>query len=102
MLLKSLKYILSTIIFFLGIELALSDDLIIPKKKPIIQSSETPIKGSGNLIVPQQKPDKNKANKKEKKIIEKKITKVDGIIIPKNKPLIVKKARLKKAKKLLK
>ena len=34
MLLKSLKYILSTIIFFLSFNLAFSTDLIIPKIKP--------------------------------------------------------------------
>ena len=34
MLLKSLKYILATIIFFLSFNLAFSTDLIIPKIKP--------------------------------------------------------------------
>ena len=99
MLLKSLKYILSTIIFFLGIELAYSNDLIIPKKKPAIQSGEVFKKISSSIVIPQQKPDKTKTIEKEKKEIEKKITKIDGVIIPKNKPLIVKKARLKKVKK---
>ena len=37
--------------------------------------------------------------KKEEKIIKKKITKIDGVIIPKNKPLIVKKERLRKITK---
>ena len=99
MLLKSLKYILSTIIFFLSIELAYSNDLIIPKKKPAIQSGEVFKKISSSIVIPLQKPDKTKTIEKEKKEIEKKITKIDGVIIPKNKPLIVKKARLKKVKK---
>ena len=99
MLLKSLKYILAIIFFFLSIVLAFSNDLI-PKKKPNLQSDNIANKTFDNLIIPQEKPNnKKKIIKKEEKIIEKRITKINGIIIPKNKPLIVKKERLRKVKK---
>ena len=50
-----------------------------------------------NFIIPQEKPVKKEiVIKKVEKIIEKKLKKIDGIIIPKNKPLIVKKERLRK------
>jgi len=99
MLLKSLKYILAIIFFFLSIVLAFSADLI-PKKKPSLQSDEISDKKFNNLIIPQEKPNnKKKVIKKEEKIIEKRITKINGVIIPKNKPLIVKKERLRKVKK---
>ena len=100
MLLKSLKYILATVFFFQSFALALSDDLIIPKKKPNLQSDQIVNKTYGNFIIPQEKPsNKKKIIKKDEKIIEKRITKINGIIIPKNKPLIVKKERLRKVKK---
>ena len=99
MLLKSLKYILAIIFFFLSIVLAFSNDLI-PKKKPNLQSDNIANKKFDNLIIPQEKPNnKKEIIKKEEKIIEKRITKINGIIIPKNKPLIVKKERLRKVKK---
>ena len=62
MLLKSLKYILATIFFFLSFVLALSNDLIIPKKKPNLLSDNIVNKKYGNFIIPQQKPN----NKKKK------------------------------------
>ena len=101
MLLKSLKYVLTTIIFFLSFVLAFSDELIIPKKKPNLQPDEILKNISINFIIPQEKPNNKKkiiVKNKESKI-EIKITKIDGVIIPKNKPLIVKKARLRKVKK---
>ena len=100
MLLKSLKYILATIFFLLSFELAFSSDLIIPKKKPSLQSNDIVKKISTNFIIPQEKPINKKKIiiKNEEKLLEKKITKIDGVIIPKNKPLIVRKERLRKVK----
>tara|TARA_B100001175_G_scaffold150447_1_gene127515 strand:- start:45 stop:2252 length:2208 start_codon:yes stop_codon:yes gene_type:complete len=96
MLLKSLKYILATIFFFLCLNLAFSSDLIIPKIKPINQKEDL----SSNIIVPLVKPKAKEVNiKRIEKIIKGKITKIKGIIIPKNKPLIVKQQRLRKVKK---
>ena len=82
---KLLK-IISIVIFFLtSIQLAFSNEIIIPKNKPNILSL---------IIIPQQKPTKN-----QKKIVENVKEKIYGIIIPKKKPLVVKKQRLKQVKK---
>ena len=70
MLLKSLKYILATIFFLLSFVLAFSFDLIIPKKKPSLQSNDIVKKISTNFIIPQEKPNNKKINiKKDEKII---------------------------------
>ncbi len=90
MLHNSLKYILATIFFLLSFELAFSADFIIPKKKPILQSDDVVKKISSNFIIPQEKPIKKKIIiKNEEKISKKSITKIDGVIIPKNKPFPV-------------
>ncbi len=82
---KLLK-IISIIIFFLtSIQLAFSNEIIIPKNKPNILSL---------IIIPQQKPSKN-----EKKIVGNIKKEIDGILIPKKKPIVVKKQRLKLVKK---
>ncbi len=99
MLLKSLKYFLATIIILLSTVLALSDDNIVPKKKPNLIEENKLKKVTSNFIFPKEKPGSKKkiiVKKQEKKI---KITKINGVIIPKNKPLIVKKERLRKVKK---
>jgi len=101
MLLNSLKYILATTFFLLSFVLAYSDELITPKKKPSLQSNDIVNKVPSTFIIPQEKPGAKKVEsvKNEEKILEKRITKIDGVIIPKNKPLIVKKERLRKVKK---
>ena len=52
--LKSLKYILATIIFFLSFNLAFSTDLIIPKIKPSKQKDALLKNLSSNIIIPKQ------------------------------------------------
>ena len=98
---KSLKYFL-LIVFFLSYSMtALSDAVLLPKKKPLINEENKLKKTSLNFIIPKQKPrsiEKTKTISEEKKI-KIKVTKIDGVIIPKNKPLIVKKERLRKVKK---
>ena len=99
MLIKSLKYFLATIIILLSTVLALSNDNIVPKKKPNLIEENKLKKLTSNFIFPKEKPGNKKkiiVKKQEKKI---KITKINGVIIPKNKPLIVKKERLRKVKK---
>ena len=99
MLFKSLKYFLSTIFILLSTVLALSDANIVPKKKPNLIEENNLKKVTSNFIFPKEKPGSKKnivVKKQEKKI---KITKINGVIIPKNKPLIVKKERLRKVKK---
>ena len=94
------KYILIIIFFLVSIQSAFSTN-IIPKIKPKID-----IDSSANykktIILPLPKPGSISEIKKiinNKKIEEKRITKIDGIIIPKNKPLIVREQRAKKSKK---
>ncbi len=82
---KLLK-IISIVIFFLtSIQLAFSNEMIIPRNKPNILSL---------IIIPQQKPSEN-----QNKIVEYPKKEIDGILIPKKKPLVVKKQRLKLVKK---
>ena len=74
MLLKSIKYILATIFFLFSFVLAFSADLIIPKKKPSLQSGDIVKKISSNFIIPQEKPiDKKKKSllKMKKKYLKK-------------------------------
>jgi hypothetical protein len=87
------------IIFFIlifTIEKVFSDEkLIIPLKKPLILDNNAPLKIS-NYVIPLKKPTtekkKIKLEKKEKKVVQ-------GQIIPKSKPLIVKTKKTKKTKK---
>ncbi len=82
---KLLKIISIVIFFFISIQLAFSNEIIIPKNKPNILSL---------IIIPQEKPLNN-----QKKVVENVKKEIDGILIPKKKPLIVKKQRLKLVKK---
>ena len=101
---KSFK-ICTTIIFFLfSIQSAFCENLITPKPKPNLVKEKKDNYVSG-IIIPKFKPgtyvsedqlELLKELDKEKEIIVKKI---DGIIIPKNKPLIVHKKRLSTTKK---
>ena len=100
MLLKSLKYFLASIFFLLSAVFALSDIVIVPKKKPNLNEENIQKNVSSNFIFPKQKPGSKK--KEIKNISEQKqikVTKINGVIIPKNKPLIVKKERLRQVKK---
>ena len=98
---KSLKYLLPIVFFLLITVVASSELVLLPKKKPILNEENVVKKTSLTFILPKQKPGTKKeisAVSEEKKVkIE--VTKIDGIIIPKNKPLIVKKERLRKVKK---
>jgi len=64
---------------------------IVPLKKPILDEKIKEEKLSENIIKPKKKPQDNKINEDDKiEVVEKKKKKKD-IILPKNKPLIVKK-----------
>ena len=85
------------------IQSAFSQTLIKPKQKPDLTIEKKDGKYSVGFIIPKFKPGTIKTKEeieitkeKDKKIIVKKI---DGIIIPKNKPLIVKQQRLRTTKK---
>jgi len=99
--LKSLKYLLLIVFFLSNTVLALSEIQLIPKKKPNLNEEDILKKKALNFIIPKQKPRSQKeiTSITEEKKIEIKVTKIDGIIIPKNKPLIVKKERLRKINK---
>ena len=98
---KSIKYLLLIVFFLSNTVFALSEIVLLPKKKPTLNKENILKKTSLNFIIPKQKPGTKKEITKvsEEKNIKIKVTKIDGVIIPKNKPLIVKKERLRKVKK---
>ena len=71
---------------------ALSENLIIPKNKPEISAEKKVISELKSEILPLKKPllDKKTEAKFKKKDKEKNIT---GIILPKNKPLVIAKKK---------
>ncbi len=93
-----LKLLTTIILFFLSFQSAFSNETILPIKKPDLNEKNTTKKIAE--IIPPAKPS-GKEDEIQKKI---KITtteifkKIDGVIIPKNKPLIVKE-KLRKIKK---
>ena len=104
MLYTLIKNILIVIFFLSSIQLAFSDDLIKPLKKPNLSDEQNIIKISSNFVIPKEKP--NNETKKEiidevdSKLAKNRIIKINGIIVPKNKPLIVKKDRARKKKSI--
>jgi len=80
---------------------ALSESLIIPKKKPDISTEKKIVSKLKSEILPLKKPllDKKTDAKVKKKDKEKNIT---GIILPKNKPLVIAKKKVEKKDKKLK
>ena len=99
---KATKFLILNIAFYCFIQIAFSQENIIPKKKPLLSSEVIEKKISKNLLIPQKKPVKKKEKttvSTEKKVEDKKISKIKGVIIPKNKPLVVKKERRRVVKK---
>ena len=98
---KLIKFIALNILILINFQLSFADNLILPKKKPDLSKEILEKKISKNLIFPKKKPtlDKEEKNVETSKSEIKKITKIDGIIIPKNKPLIVRKQTTRVAKK---
>ena len=97
MLFKSFKFF-TIIIFFLSIiQLSFSSESIIPVKKPLLKNNEKNKTLFNNIILPLKKPSEENEiieDKVDLKVVKNRINKVNGIIIPKNKPLIVKKDRV--------
>ena len=96
------KIIGINLLFLFVFNLALSDEIIYPKKKPILSKEIIEKKISKNFLIPLKKPKKiplEKPKKIKDEIKEKKVSTLKGIIIPKSKPLIVKKGASKIAKK---
>ena len=88
----NLKFIVFIVLFSIVSVGAHSFDLILPKIKPkkAINSDEKKI--TINTILPKKKPNDKEENILEKKVVKKKII---DVIIPKSKPLIVKKQEKK-------
>ncbi len=93
-----LKLLTTIILFFLSFQSAFSNETILPIKKPDLNEKNTTKKIAD--IIPLPKPsEKEDEIQKEIKITTTEIfKKIDGVIIPKNKPLIVKE-KLRKIKK---
>ncbi len=93
-----LKLLTTIILFFLSFQSAFSNETILPIKKPDLNEKNTTKKIAE--IIPLPKPsEKEEEIQKEFKITTTEIfKKIDGVIIPKNKPLIVKE-KLRKIKK---
>ena len=102
MLKKIIKIIALITVFLLPIQFALSNELILPKKKPTLSDEIIKEKIIKSEIFPLKKPSQNDVVQITKKdeVKKQKVTKIiDGEIIPKNKPLVVNTAKAKKAKK---
>ena len=98
---KLIKHIVLNIVFLLIFQLSFADNLILPKKKPLISKQELNESKIKNILIPKNKPNKLKkiVNKIKKKEEKEKVSKINGIILPKNKPLIVRKQSTRVTKK---
>ena len=104
MITKYIKLIAINIVIFFSFQSTFADTLIYPKKKPILSPEILEKKILKNILIPPKKPfqiEKKEIAKIKKNTKKEKITKIDGIIIPKNKPLVVRKqsSRTKKVSK---
>ena len=101
MIFKPIIIILTAIFLLANIQFSFSKEILIPKIKPITTNKKSNNQISGNLIIPKIKPTIKQELPKEDIDIKKtkRIVKINGIIIPKNKPLIVKKQRIRTTKK---
>ena len=79
----------------------IGDELIVPKKKPQLSEEKKTYSKLKSEIIPLKKPVPKKENltsiKKKEKVV-----KQTGIILPKNKPLIIAKEKIKKKDKVIK
>jgi len=102
MTIKTIKILAINIVFLGIIQFAISDEIILPKKKPQLSDEVIEKKIIKGILVPPKKPVFEKIKTVEEEVVsktERKITKINGEIIPKSKPLVVKKQKLKIAKK---
>ena len=99
---KAIKIVILNIIFLCAVQLAFSQENLLPIKKPVLSAEIIEKKISKNILIPLKKPileQKEKITEIKKKKEEKKISKIQGVILPESKPLIVKKGRAKVSKK---
>ena len=98
---KKISILITIFCFIILSSNALSENLIIPKKKPEISTEKKVTSELKSEILPLKKPSlgikaENKAQKKDKKKNNL------GIILPKNKPLVIAKKKVEKKTKKLK
>ena len=99
---KAIKIVILNIFFLCTVQLAFSQENLLPIKKPVLSTEIIEKKISKNILIPLKKPileQKEKITEIKKKKEEKKISKIQGVILPESKPLIVKKGRAKVSKK---
>ena len=99
---KAIKIVILNIIFLCAVQLAFSQENLLPIMKPVLSAEIIEKKISKNILIPLKKPileQKEKITEIKKKKEEKKISKIQGVILPESKPLIVKKGRAKVSKK---
>ena len=99
---KAIKIVILNIFFLYVVQLAFSQENLLPIKKPVLSAEIIEKKISKNILIPLKKPileQKEKITEIKKKKEEKKISKIQGVILPESKPLIVKKGRAKVSKK---
>ena len=99
---KAIKIFILNIVFCCTVQLAFSQEYILPIKKPVLSAEIIKKKISKNILIPLKKPilvPKEKITEIKKKKEEKKISKIQDLILPESKPLIVKKGRAKVSKK---
>ena len=99
---KAIKIVILNIFFLCAVQLAFSQENLLPIKKPVLSAEIIEKKISKNILIPLKKPileQKEKIAEIKKKKEEKKISKIQGVILPESKPLIVKKGRAKVSKK---
>ncbi len=99
---KAIKIVILNIFFLCTVQLAFSQENLLPIKKPVLSAEIIEKKISKNILIPLKKPileQKEKITEIKKKKEEKKISKIQGVILPESKPLIVKKGRAKVSKK---
>ena len=100
---RIIKLIIISIIFLNYFNLSLGSELIIPKNKPVVNKNEIEL-NEFNYLLPKKKPvlvnDQNiSKKKKEIKELAKVEKKIEGIIIPLPKPIIVSKIKPPKKSK---
>ena len=99
---KAIKIVILNIFFLCAVQLAFSQENLLPIKKPVLSAEIIEKKISKNILIPLKKPileQKEKITEIKKKKEDKKISKIQGVILPESKPLIVKKGRAKVSKK---
>ena len=98
---KAIKIVAINLVFLTITHFAISEEIIVPKKKPKLTDEIIQKKIIKGELIPPKKPIIKELEITSKEIesnTEKRITKINGEIIPKSKPLIVKKRKKIKGK----